>query len=77
MINNLVDLNNYLFEMLERLNDDSLKNEEFEKEIKKSKEVAKISQTIINNAELLFQTKKYFDNNNNDEEIPSLLRLGK
>lgn len=36
MKNTLADLNNYLFESIERLNDDGLTNEELEKEIKRS-----------------------------------------
>lgn len=37
MENTLTDLNNYLFEALERVNDDDLTDEELEKEIKKQK----------------------------------------
>lgn len=37
MRNKLTDLNNHLFEQLERLNDDELSEEELEKEIKRSK----------------------------------------
>lgn len=52
MKTNLASLNNYLFEELERLNDDEeLKNEDnLEKEIKRSKAIANVAQTIINNA---------------------------
>ena len=39
MKNTLSDLNNYLFESIERLNDDSLSDEELEKEIKRSEAV--------------------------------------
>ena len=34
MKNTLADLNNHLFEQMERLNDDDLNNEELDKEIK-------------------------------------------
>lgn len=37
MQNKLIDLNNYLFEQLERLNDDNLTMEELDREIKKIK----------------------------------------
>ena len=36
MKNALTDLNNYLFEQLERLNDDSLSAEELDREMKKA-----------------------------------------
>lgn len=43
MKNKLVDLNNHLFEQLERLNDDELTDADLEKEIKRSKAMACIS----------------------------------
>lgn len=61
MKNNIQDLNNYLFEQLERLNDDELLNdaEKLEIEIKRSKAVTNVSQTIINNAQLVLNAKKF------------------
>lgn len=52
MKNTLQDLNNYLFEQLERVNDDDLSDEELEKEIKRAETVTKIGQTIISNAQV-------------------------
>ena len=43
MKNTLSDLNNYLFESIERLNDDTLTDEELDKEIKRSDAVQKIA----------------------------------
>lgn len=78
MKNNLGDLNNYLFEQLERLNDDeSLNNEEqFEKEMKRSKAIAGVAKTIIDNAELLLEAKKYQDEFGLKKgEIPDMLQI--
>lgn len=61
MKNTLSDLNNYLFEQLERLNDDELTEEELEKEIKRSETVTKVAKTIIDNGQLALQTKKHLD----------------
>ena len=36
MNNKLIDLNNLLFEQLERINDDDLSDDELEKQLKKS-----------------------------------------
>ena len=47
MKNTLTDLNNYLFEQLERLNDDSLTNEQLEQEIRKTDSIVKVSEKII------------------------------
>ena len=74
MKNTLTDLNNYLFEELERLQDDSLSNEELEKEIKRSEAVQKVAKTIIENGNLALQARKHLDEYGNGEivEMPLL-----
>ncbi len=74
MKNTLGDLNNYLFESIERLNDDSLTPEELDKEIKRSEAVQKVAKTIIDNGALALQAKKHFDEYgiDNNVEIPLL-----
>ena len=59
MKNTLVDLNNHLFEQLERLNDDDLNKEELDKEIERSKAMANIATKIIENAHLGLQAEKF------------------
>lgn len=77
MRNKLTDLNDYLFEQLERLNDDNLTQDELDRELEISKQVVKVSQTIINNAQLLLQAKKHFDEvGTENSEIAPLLSLG-
>lgn len=61
MKNTLADLNNYLFESLERLNDDELTDEQLDREIKKSEAVQKVAKTIIENGNLALQAKKHLD----------------
>lgn len=61
MKNTLTDLNNYLFEQLERLQDDSLDDAGLEKEIKRSEAVQKVAKTIIDNGNLALQAKKHLD----------------
>ena len=63
MGNDLNSLNNYLFEQLERLNDDEEleKNGNLEKELKRSKAIASLSSAIVNNAKLVLDVKKYAD----------------
>lgn len=50
--NTLADLNDHLFEQLERLNDDELTGEKLQEERERAKSMANIAQTIINNGEL-------------------------
>ena len=76
MKNTLTDLNNYLFEQLERLNDDSLSIEELEREIKKTDSIVKVSEKIISNGELAFKTMQHMDNygyNNLKKTVPPML----
>lgn len=58
MKNKLVDLNDYLFEQLEKINDDELSQEEMEAAIKKAETITKISETIIKNGELQYKAMK-------------------
>lgn len=77
MKNSLHDLNNYLFESLERINDDDLTDEELEKEIKRSEAVTKVASTIINNAEVQLKALQYADeygyNNSGKHLIDSMV----
>ena len=61
MKNKLTDLNNYLFEQIERLQDDSLDPEGLEREINRSEAITKVAKTIIDNGELAFRAKKHMD----------------
>ena len=61
MKNKLSDLNNYLFESIERLNDDELSEEELEREIKRSEAIQKVAKNIIDNGALALQAQKHFD----------------
>lgn len=59
--NTLGDLNNHLFMQMERLNDDDLTIEELEKEKDRARAMSEISKSIINNANLVLQAKKFKD----------------
>lgn len=74
MKNTLNDLNNYLFESIERLNDDSLNDEELDREIKRSEAVQRIAKTIVDSGTLALQAKKHLDEygEGRDVEIPML-----
>lgn len=61
MQNKLTDLNNHLFEQLERLNDEDLTEEELDKEIKRSKAMTNIATNIINNGNLILNSMKFME----------------
>lgn len=76
MKNTLTDLNNYLFEQLERLNDDGLTEEQLERELRKTDATTKIAEKIIANGELAFKTMKHMDDygyNVKDRHMPKML----
>lgn len=51
MKNKITDLRNHLFEQLEKLSDD-LSESELDQEVKRSKAIGHIAQTIINSAKV-------------------------
>lgn len=76
--NDLMSLNNILFEQLRKLNSDNLSQKELEMELSISKQVVNVSQTIINNANLLLQAKKHFDiTGEKTSEVAPILRIDK
>lgn len=50
--NKLTDLNNHLFEEMERLMDDDLSGEDMKKEIKRANAITSVSNQIISNMRL-------------------------
>ena len=51
--NRLLDLQDHLFEQLERLNDDDLKGEALETEITRSKAISEIAKNLTGNARIV------------------------
>jgi hypothetical protein len=73
MKNKLSDLNNHLFEQLERLNDDDLKGEELGQEINRAHAMTNIAAQIINNASLVLKANVAADSANGKLRMPILL----
>lgn len=77
MENTLVDLNNYLFEVLERLTDDDLTEEEMQREISRSKAITRVAQTIMSNGELALRAMRYVDEYGREaKKMPPMLMAG-
>lgn len=60
---NLMDLNSLLYEQLERINDDELKGEELDEQLKKSKAINDVAKTIVQNSMLVFRAARYAEEN--------------
>ncbi len=73
--NKLIDLNNHLFEQLERLNDEDLTGEELEKEIERSKAITCLGRVIVDNAKLALDAQKVKAEMNYEDtyELPPML----
>ncbi len=79
MKNTLSDLNNHLFEALERLNDDDLDDEQLDKEIKRCEGMTKIAEQIIRNGELAYKTMVHMDEYGckANKQLPDMLETKK
>ena len=80
MNNTLADLNNYLFEAMERLTDDSLSSEQLDQEIKRAESMSKVANQIIQNGELAYKTMVHMDEygyNVDRKNIPTMLEIKK
>lgn len=79
MKNKLTDLNNHLFMVLERLNDEDISQDQLEKEIIRANSVSRIAKSITESAELIFSAKKYCDEMgvkmSDTKEVPDVLRI--
>ena len=76
MKNTLQDLNNHLFEQLERLNDEDLTDEQLDRELKRADGMTKIATQIIENGELAFKTMVHMDEygyNSEHRDVPCML----
>lgn len=73
---NLNSLNDYLFEELERLNNNEIINDEgkLKNEIQRSTAMSKIATNIINNANVVVEVNKMFNKSN---KVPDLLGIPK
>ncbi len=70
--NTLIDLNDYLFEQIERLNDEELRGDELDQEIKRSKAVASVANQMINLANTVLDATKF---NNEYESMGKAPRI--
>ena len=75
--NTLGDLNNHLFAQLERLNDEEITGEELEEEIARSKAIVRISNQIINNANIVLKAKTIeLEYGKDKNKMPKMLEGG-
>lgn len=76
--NTLEDLNNHLFEQLERLTDEDLESDKLQNEINRSKAVSSIAKTIIDNGNLVLGVMQFTDDKMNaDSKLPKMLKGSK
>lgn len=67
--NTLADLNNHLFDQLERLMDDDVSPEQMEREIQRSKAVVPVAEAIIRNGELNFKVMQHLNEYRQDGRL--------
>lgn len=78
MKNTLTDLNNYLFEQIERLNDDSLTDEQVQRELNKTDRIVKIAEKAIEIGELELKAVQHMDEygyGRKHQKMPKMLEV--
>lgn len=77
MKNKLPDLNNHLFMTIERINDEDLQGERLQQEIDRTFAITKVAKAITDNAHVMLEAKKHFDEYgiNDSSDVPEILRL--
>ena len=73
MKNKLSDLNNHLFEQLERLNDDDLKGDDLTREISRAQAMCTVAGQIISTGRLVLDVAKAADEMPGIKKHPLLL----
>ena len=74
--NKLTDLNNHLFEQLERLNDEDLSEEQLAKEIKRADAMSKLATQIVNNAKTQVDAAKIYLDYGKIEDLQNIPVIG-
>lgn len=74
--NTLADLNNHLFESLERLNDEELTGENLDIEISRARAITGIASQIIANGNLVLKAKEMQSENLDVKKLPPMLSVG-
>jgi hypothetical protein len=72
MRNKLTDLNNHLFEQLERLNNEELKGDDLLQEIHRATSMSDISKQIIDSAKTMVLAAKVLRDGAAKEDMPAI-----
>lgn len=70
---NLIELNDILFAELDRINDNDVKGNDLEEELKRAAGIVNISRMIISNAELVLKANVAEGKGNIYKELPEML----
>jgi hypothetical protein len=77
--NKLVDLNNHLFAQLERLDDETLDDEQIKREIERGKAITSVANAIISNATLALKVEEFkeeYGTRREPAQLPNFLESG-
>ena len=76
MRNKITDLNNHLFEQLERLNNDDLKGEELKAEVDRAKAMTQISSQIVQSTKVTIEAMKLAKGEFTREDVIKTFSIG-
>lgn len=72
----LRDLNEYLFEALDRISNDELEGEDLDKEINRAEAITKVSKAILDNADVALRAQKHMDEYGHSANFVTPMLLG-
>lgn len=73
--NTLGDLNLHLFEQMERLNDDSLTDEQLDRELRRADAMSEIAEQIVKTGDLAYKTMKLMYDSGHEITAPEMLEM--
>lgn len=73
--NTLEDLNNHLFDQLERLLEDDLSKEDLDKEVTRAKAVTSVAEVIVRNGELALGVMKHINEYRTDGHLAPIPKM--
>lgn len=73
MKNTLTDLNNHLFQQLERVNAEGIKPDKLRREIARSKAVAGLANQVVANGKLVLEAREAYKDSLPGARLPEML----
>lgn len=75
--NSLLDLNDHLFAMIEKLGDESLTGADLDQELKRARAISGLARDVVANGHLVLAVAEFKDEKLSEEPLPKMLGGGR